>query len=98
MTWSYPEVMRFASFVALALVVFAVVVGCGGEDQSVTAPYLVGLKESVASNVAADDGFEVEIQRGPSTAGPTGFVYRQRPREGTTLSDGAKLTIWVASD
>ncbi|MBA2641519.1 MAG: PASTA domain-containing protein [Actinobacteria bacterium] len=90
--------MRFSSFVALALVVFAVVVGCGGEEESVTVPYLVGLKEPLAFNVAADEGFEVEVQRGPSTAGPKGFVYMQRPREGTTLSDGAKLTIWVASN
>jgi beta-lactam-binding protein with PASTA domain len=90
--------MRFASFVALALVVFAVVVGCGGGQESVTVPYLVGLKEPLAANVAASEGFEVEIQHGPSTAGPTGFVYMQRPREGTTLSDGAKLMIWVASN
>lgn len=90
--------MRFASFLALALVVFAVVVGCGGEEESVTVPYLVGLKESLASNFAVGEGFEVEIQRGPSTAGPQGIVYMQRPREGTTHSTGAKLTIWVAAN
>jgi beta-lactam-binding protein with PASTA domain len=88
--------MRIASFVVLVLAVSTIAAGCGAED-SVAVPLLVGLKESVAFNFATEEGFEVEIQRGPSTAVRTGFIYRQSAREGTTLSDGAKLTIWVAS-
>ncbi len=96
LTWSYHEFMRFASFVALALVVFALVVGCGGEDASVTAPYLVGLKESVASNVAADEGvFEVDIQPRTEYRGANGVRTQAAPlaREPRSRT-GAKLTIW----
>jgi beta-lactam-binding protein with PASTA domain len=81
--------------VALLSVIVALLTGCGG-SASVVVPYTVGLKESLATQVAEEAGLQPKIEYG-SGGGEKGFVYFQSPREGSKVEDGDTLTMRVST-
>jgi hypothetical protein len=59
-------------------------------------PLVVGLRGSLAVQVARNAGLKVELKERPDENTRFGFVAAQSPREGARLSKGDTLTIWVA--
>ena len=85
--------------VALALVV-AAVVGIVGyralSTPSRTVPNLVGTPEAQAANIAADNGWEVEVRRERDDTQPQGAVTRTDPAAGDRLRKGGTLVVVVS--
>ena len=89
--------MRVALLVALVLVPLTVLAGCGGDAQEVVVPYVAGLKEQLATDVAAETGLLVRIERERNDKTKKGFVYAQSPREGSEVEPDSELALWVSS-
>jgi beta-lactam-binding protein with PASTA domain len=82
----------------LAVVLLALVTGCGGGDsQTGTVPALVGLEQSEAVARAEDAGLRLEIQHRASAAAPPGIVVKQSPSPGMTIEAGARLVLVVST-
>jgi beta-lactam-binding protein with PASTA domain len=65
-------------------------------QQHVTVPDVVGLEESAARNTLAERGFTVEVAREVSDD-PEGLVTDQDPDAGSSLTQGAKVSIVVST-
>lgn len=92
---------RWPWMVAAILTILAIAAGAGALwwfTQPVThdVPPLVGLTEADAVEVAADNGWELEVVdiREPDTV--AGEIVRTDPEEGTALEEGETLTIHVS--
>lgn len=85
--------------VVLVLAWIATASGCGGrksESVAVVVPYLVGLKESDARQLAVAAGFRIAIERHPSSIAEPGTVVGQEPASGARLPKGETVTLLVA--
>ena len=78
-------------------VVLVLMSGCGGDDSSVVVPYVVGLREPLATQVVERAGLVPEIRRAPDADIRRGFVYFQSPREGSTADENDMLRISVST-
>lgn len=61
-------------------------------------PSVIGQLEEQAVRVLEQAGFEVDTKQEPARLHPPGRVIRQDPPEGTELSSGKEVTIWVADE
>jgi beta-lactam-binding protein with PASTA domain len=83
--------------VALLTLIVAVATGCGGSEPSTVVPLVVGLRGPLAVQVARDADLEVEIRERSDDEMRFGFVVSQSIREGSKVSEGDTVTIWVST-
>ena len=65
------------------------------DGEEVTVPSLYDMTESQAQSALREFGLYLSINKGSSDEVDPGHIYRQDPSEGTKLSRGDKVTVWI---
>jgi beta-lactam-binding protein with PASTA domain len=83
--------------VALVTLIAAFAAGCGGSEPATVVPYVVGLRGPLAEQVTRNTELDVQVRHMSDGEMRQGFVVSQSIREGTQVSEGDTLTIWVST-
>jgi beta-lactam-binding protein with PASTA domain len=79
---------------ALVLVVALAFVACGGHEDTVSVPSVVGLSENVAVKRVDHAGLRAGVTRRRSSTG-TDSVVRQEPTGGTEVKLGTRIELLI---